>query len=215
MTFARKNALGWGFGDKVSHGDLTDIDIDVARAVDGYAGGTYTPSSAVSISKLRADLSGASTIPSGASLTAASGSTVTHSSGATETFANNPAFSGSPTLSGTLTLTSAGTIATRVVTLHASTSPQYVSSSASDIVHLPAMSGDVDLYLVAGTSVAGHVMLITGWSNRASGKQVALSNWDGASATALGIILKDGTGGTFEWAQLYFTGSVWTPIAWG
>lgn len=215
MTFSRANGSGWGYDDTLTHTQANTIDLNQSRAVDGYAGGTYTPTSAISVSKLRADLSGASTIPSGASLTVQSGSTVTHASGATETFANNPAFSGTPSLTGTLQLSSTGNIAQRVATLHVSTTPQYASSSANDVINIPAMSGDVDLYLVAGSSVTGHVLLITGWNNLASGKEVVLSNWNGSSATSLGFIIKDGTGGTHKWAQLYFNGTTWTPLAWG
>ena len=112
MTFARKNALGWGFGDKVSHGDLTAIDLDTSRAVDGYAGGNYTPSAKIDVagSGLRCDMAGASTCPSGASLAFASGSTLTSAGKVALGGAATPSSNGETNFGGTARILSGATL---------------------------------------------------------------------------------------------------------
>lgn len=45
MTFARANALGWADYETLTATQANTIDINISRAVDGYAGGVYAPSS--------------------------------------------------------------------------------------------------------------------------------------------------------------------------
>lgn len=49
MTFSRKNAGGWVTDDPITAVQINGIDTDTSNAVDGALGGTYTPSSAISI----------------------------------------------------------------------------------------------------------------------------------------------------------------------
>jgi hypothetical protein len=44
MTFARANILGWAFGETLTSAQMNSVDINTARAVDGFAGGAYSPS---------------------------------------------------------------------------------------------------------------------------------------------------------------------------
>jgi hypothetical protein len=44
MTFSRSNPLGWAFGETLTSAQMNTVDINTARAVDGFAGGTYNPS---------------------------------------------------------------------------------------------------------------------------------------------------------------------------
>lgn len=41
MTFARIQALGWGFMQELLSSEITQMDLNVSRSVDGFAGGTY------------------------------------------------------------------------------------------------------------------------------------------------------------------------------
>lgn len=44
MTFARIASSGWGYNEELTAAQITALDLDHSRAVDGYAGGAYTPS---------------------------------------------------------------------------------------------------------------------------------------------------------------------------
>lgn len=44
MTFARVKPGSWATGEKLSSPQQNQLDLNVSRALDGYAGGTYTPS---------------------------------------------------------------------------------------------------------------------------------------------------------------------------
>ncbi len=50
MTFARKKPAGWVADvDTITAAEINGLDIDSERAIDGNAGGTYTPSGAINI----------------------------------------------------------------------------------------------------------------------------------------------------------------------
>lgn len=49
MTFSRVKPSGWATGERLTSTQMNNLDIDHARAVDGNAGGSYTPSSAIVI----------------------------------------------------------------------------------------------------------------------------------------------------------------------
>lgn len=44
MTFARVNPPGWGYRAILTSAQQNQLDLNVSRALDGYAGGTYNPS---------------------------------------------------------------------------------------------------------------------------------------------------------------------------
>lgn len=44
MTFARVNPLGWALYEVLTSAQMNALDINMTRAVDGFAGGTYSPS---------------------------------------------------------------------------------------------------------------------------------------------------------------------------
>ena len=49
MTFSRYNPSGYNPGDKLPAACVNQLDLNLTRALDGYAGGSYTPSVAISI----------------------------------------------------------------------------------------------------------------------------------------------------------------------
>lgn len=66
MTFSRVNPSGWSDGQLLTASQMNDLDSDHADAIDGAAGGTYSPSSAITISGSGLTVAGALTA-SGAS----------------------------------------------------------------------------------------------------------------------------------------------------
>jgi hypothetical protein len=44
MTFSRANPLGWNTNEVLTSSQANTIDLNISRAVDGYAGGVYSPS---------------------------------------------------------------------------------------------------------------------------------------------------------------------------
>jgi hypothetical protein len=82
MSFTRANPSGWGTGGQVTSGQLNQIDINQANAIDGAAGGTYAPSGALVLGGSGVTLSGANhAVASGGTLTVANGGTCTVASG--------------------------------------------------------------------------------------------------------------------------------------
>jgi hypothetical protein len=49
MSFTRANVAGWATGEVLTTTQMNQLDLDHSRAVDGNAGGTYTPSAAIII----------------------------------------------------------------------------------------------------------------------------------------------------------------------
>lgn len=49
MTFSRANPAGYGSNDPITAAQMETIDVNQSRAVDGNAGGAYTPSSKISV----------------------------------------------------------------------------------------------------------------------------------------------------------------------
>ena len=49
MTFSRANPVGYALGERLPSADANIIDLNQSRAVDGYAGGSYSPSTAITI----------------------------------------------------------------------------------------------------------------------------------------------------------------------
>lgn len=49
MTFARVKPGDWAFGERLTSAQENQLDINASRAVDGYAGGTYTPTDPIVI----------------------------------------------------------------------------------------------------------------------------------------------------------------------
>ena len=49
MSFTRAKPAGWSTGDQLTATQINALDLDHSRAVDGYAGGVYTPSSPIGL----------------------------------------------------------------------------------------------------------------------------------------------------------------------
>jgi hypothetical protein len=81
--FTRANPSGYGVGVIFPSADANQIDLNLSRAVDGYAGGAYTPSAALSI-----------TYPTGSTETFQSGSVIALASGLEATIASRDTFTG-------------------------------------------------------------------------------------------------------------------------
>lgn len=52
MTFSRAKSGGWVTGERLTSTQMNTLDTNMVKAVDGDAGGTYTPSAALSITDL-------------------------------------------------------------------------------------------------------------------------------------------------------------------
>jgi hypothetical protein len=50
MSFTRVKPAGWAFGEKLTSDQMNTLDLDHSRAVDGNAGGNYSPSADINIS---------------------------------------------------------------------------------------------------------------------------------------------------------------------
>ena len=111
MTFSRANASGWGFNTKLTAAQANTIDLNQSRAVDGYAGGNYTPSSPVWITGFRFTSASANSVSSGGSCTVDSGATLACSAGSVTTLAGKVAIGVGATTPGSNTTNIAGTVA--------------------------------------------------------------------------------------------------------
>jgi hypothetical protein len=49
MSFTRANVAGWANGERLTSTQMNQLDLDHSYAIDGNAGGTYTPSAAIII----------------------------------------------------------------------------------------------------------------------------------------------------------------------
>lgn len=67
MVFVRSNLLGWGLYEVLTSAQMNQLDINMTRALDGYDGGTYSPSAAL---QLNNELIVDSTLASGTNVTA-------------------------------------------------------------------------------------------------------------------------------------------------
>jgi len=88
MTFARLKPAGWTDGDTITPTEINGIDTNQSEAVDGTAGGTYTPAAVVAIngSGIKSDNIGASTLTGALAIQ----STVTPADGTAATAARLP-----------------------------------------------------------------------------------------------------------------------------
>jgi hypothetical protein len=90
MSFVRGNPIGWAFLEKLTSAQMNTTDAQWPNAIDGGAGGTYAPSTAITIGGLgvivtsRLDVTGAATLRmlSGSFLTVDATSGITGNAGA-------------------------------------------------------------------------------------------------------------------------------------
>ena len=92
MTFTRVKPAGWTDDiDTITAAELNALDINITRAIDGNAGGSYSPSANINVTDGSGggfgnmDFRGASIVRSGGTITMQSGSTHAIASGATMT----------------------------------------------------------------------------------------------------------------------------------
>jgi hypothetical protein len=99
MTLARSKATPYSDGDLLTGAQVTHIDDELVKALDGAGGGEYTPSSQIAIRGTEGlyvedltgtvtgvlDIDGALTVSSGGAIVAASGSDISAESGSTIT----------------------------------------------------------------------------------------------------------------------------------
>lgn len=192
MTFSRAKPTGWTDNvDTITAAQINQIDLNQSRAIDGNAGGTYTPSGAL---------------------------TLGGSAGVTITASNTLAVAGSLNVSGTETVTgqvvlsgnNAG-IGLRLLTLN--DADQSVQGATRDVLQIPATLTGNRAYTIQGTSPVpktGHVLRIV----RAS---IDISSTKPSNHTA--TLNFGGTALVFraeKWAYLHlmWTGSQWLPITW-
>lgn len=125
MTFARVKPTGWSRGETLTTAEINALDTNQANAVDKTGGTTITGSitwgsgssaawnNGSSVTQQAGStwtLEGATSIPTGVTVTFAGGSTL-NVAGSTD-FAGTTTFSGAVTMSGTLTVSGAGKVKT-------------------------------------------------------------------------------------------------------
>lgn len=192
MTFSRAKPTGWTDNvDTITAAQINQIDLNQSRAIDGNAGGTYTPSGALT-------LGGSAGVTIGASNTL--------------TVAGALDVSGTETVTGQVVLSgnNAG-IGLRLLTLN--DADQTVQGATRDVLMIPVTLTGNRAYTILGTSPVpktGHVLRIV----RAS---VNMANT--APSNHVSTILFGGTALNFraeKWAHLHlmWTGSQWLPITW-
>lgn len=193
MTFSRAKPTGWTDNvDTITATQINQIDLNQSRAIDGTAGGTYTPSGAVT-------LGGSAGVFIGAANTL--------------TVAGTLNVTGQENVSGQLTLSGndAG-IGLRILT--ANDADQNIQGATRDVVKIPATLTANRAYTILATSPlpkTGHILRVVradlDMANTAPSNHTCTINFGGAAP----IVFRGE-----KWAFVHFTwtGSAWLPITW-
>lgn len=192
MTFSRAKPTGWTDNvDTITAAQINQIDLNQSRAIDGNAGGTYTPSGALT-------LGGSAGVTIGASNTLAVAGALNVSG--TETVTGQVVLSGN----------NAG-IGLRLLTL--GDADQTVQGATRDVLMIPVTLTANRAYTILGTSPVpktGHVLRIVrasvNMANTAPSNHTCTLNFGGTFLVFQGE----------KWAYLHlmWTGSQWLPITW-
>ncbi len=193
MSFTRAKPAGWTDDvDTVTAAELNQIDTNQSRAIDGNAGGTYTPSGAIAIN-------GSAGFSTGASNPVTINGTL--------------AAAGAVTCTSTITLSGNNSgIGFRIY--NATDANETIQGARYDVIRIPTtLTNDRDYTIAATTPVppTGHILRIARTSD-----DIASS---APSAHTAGILF--GGAANFDmqdskWAFLHlvWSGSEWLPIAW-
>ena len=192
MTFTRALPAGWADGvDPITAPQLNQIDVNISRALDGAAGGTYLPNGALVLD---------------------GSAGVTVGTGITFTVAGSLSMSGTQTQTGGLVLSGNGQLSQRVFT--APDADLTFQGGRYDVFRIPAaLTGD-RTYTVLATSpvpVTGHMLkIVRTLRDLASAKPSshrATIDFGGAVNTDL---LED----KFAFWTIMWDGSAWYPVEW-
>lgn len=192
MTFTRALPAGWADGvDAITAPQLNQIDVNISRALDGSAGGSYLPNV-------------------GITLDGSAGVNVTTSSRLT--VVGSLAMSGTQTQTGGLILSGNGQLSQRVLT--APDSDLSFQGARYDVVAIPAaLSGD-RTYTVLATSpvpVTGHMLKIVRTLRDLSS---AMPSNHRATIDFGGAVNTDFLEGKFAFWTIMWDGAAWYPVEW-
>lgn len=192
MTFSRAKPTGWSDNvDTITAAQINQVDLNQSRAIDGNAGGTYTPSAAIT-------LAGNAGITIGASNTL--------------TVAGSMVVSGTETVTGQVVLSgnNAG-IGLRLLMLN--DADQTVQGATRDVLTIPATLTANRAYTILGTTPVpktGHVLRIA----RASIDMANTAPSNHTCSISFGATAFVFRGEKWAYLHLMWTGSQWLPITW-
>lgn len=188
MTFARVKPAGWTDDiTTITAAELNGLDINQSRAIDGNAGGTYTPSGALAINGSAGFSIGASN---------------------TTTLAAATSVTGVVTVSG-----NNAAVAWRVY--NATNASETIEGARYDIIKLPATITANRTYTIAAASpvpATGHILRVVRAtddiaSTAPSATYTAAVSFGGAAT----VIFQASKWG---FIHFFYSGSEWIPIAW-
>ena len=192
MTFTRALPAGWTDGvDAITAPQLNQIDVNISRALDGSAGGSYLPNV-------------------GITLGGSAGVNVTTSN--TLTVAGTLAMSGTQTQTGGLILSGNGQLSQRILT--APDSDLAFQGGRVDVFHIPYILTGNRTYTVLATSpvpVVGHMLKIVRTVRDIAGTQPTLHR---ATIDFGGAVNTDFLEIRFAFWTIMWDGSAWYPVEW-
>lgn len=192
MTFTRARPAGWTDGvDAITAPQLNQIDVNISRALDGSAGGSYLPNV-------------------GITLGGSAGVNVTTSN--TLTVAGTLAMSGTQTQTGGLILSGNGQLSQRILT--APDSDLAFQGGRVDVFHIPYILTGNRTYTVLATSpvpVIGHMLKIVRTVRDIAGTHPTLHR---ATIDFGGAVNTDFLEIRFAFWTIMWDGSAWYPVEW-
>ena len=192
MTFTRALPAGWTDGvDAITAPQLNQIDVNISRALDGSAGGSYLPNGALTID-------------------GSAGVNVTTSN--TLTVAGTLAMSGTQTQTGGLVLSGNGQLSQRV--FDASDSDLAFLGGRVDVFRIPAALTGNRTYTVLATSpvpVTGHMLKIVRTLRDLSSAKPSIHR---ATIDFGGAVNTDLLEDKFAFWTIMWDGSAWYPVEW-
>jgi hypothetical protein len=192
MTFTRARPAGWTDGvDAITAPQLNQIDVNISRALDGYAGGSYAPNGLI-------------TLDGSAGVNVATANTLT--------VQGQLNMSGTQTQTGGLILLSRGQISQRI--LNVPDSDLTFQGGRVDVVTIPADLTGNRTYTVLATSpvpVTGHMLKIVRSLRDIAGAMPSIYR---ATIDFGGAVPTDFLNSRFAYWTIMWDGSAWYPVEW-
>ena len=192
MTFTRALPAGWADGvDAITAPQLNQLDVNISRALDGSAGGSYLPNV-------------------GITLDGSAGVNVTTSSRLT--VVGSLAMSGTQTQTGGLILSGNGQLSQRI--LMAPDSDLAFQGGRVDVFTIPGTLSGNRTYTVLATSpvpVTGHMLKIVRTLRNLASEQATPNR---ATIDFGGAVNTDFLESKFAFWTIMWDGSAWYPVEW-
>lgn len=237
MSFSRAKSAGWAFGELLTSTQMNTIDLNQSRALDGNAGGTYTPSAAVDIGNAGLKLTGTGhVIPASGQLTVQNNGDIVVNSGGQVSWQSGAdllVLAGATlALSGLMTIPTGGAIlgdAGSTVSLNgtinaplrlASTGRLRLRTSAVADTNLTITPQSFDVYYAGTTTLSSARVWQIDDTNCADGDWMLLCNQDtnnqvdvqNPSSVSLALIVGDSLSANRQWAMVIRVGGSWRAL---